>query len=201
MTTSIPHSNHHRFLRRTAAGLFALAAFSATGAHARLDVGDKAPNVLLVEAGTGRGVLLARSVEGNRLTVLAFVSTRCEASMSLDEPLAEARARYRSAGVEFLAIHASNEDERAVAAHALSLDDGIVALRDRDAQLANILGADRMPEVFVVDGAGQIVYRGLLHADAPHAGLDDVIPALLRGESPRVASHDDAPACGIRGAR
>lgn len=202
MTTLRMPSAHplHPFAARATSVLLASVALLSSGtAEARLEVGDTTPNVLLVEAGSGRGIELARSIEKNRFTVMAFVSTRCAASMALDASLAEAGARFRGAGVEILAVHASADDERAIAAHALQNSEGIRALRDRDAQLANILGAERMPEFFVVDADGQIVYRGMLSSDAPLAGLDTVIPALLRGEEPLSRALDgDTLACGIR---
>jgi hypothetical protein len=186
--------------RAAHAGMIALLIASyAGGAHARLDIGEKAPSVLLVEAGTGRGIDLAQAVRTRRLTVLAFVSTRCQASMRLDSQLSDARAQYAAQGVEMFAVHASGEDEREIAAHAVRSEGGPVALRDRDALLANVLGAEKMPEYFVLDDDGELVYRGLLHDEALLAGLDEVIPALLRGEKPTVTALERAPAvCGIR---
>jgi hypothetical protein len=80
-----------------------------------------------------------------------------------------------------------------------------LTVRSDDAALVRLLGARRTPEVFVLDPAGAVRYRGAIddqygvgfaRESATKAWLADAVEALLSGRPPAVTSTE-APGCPI----
>jgi len=182
--------------RRTLFAAALVGALALPGAaHAKLEVGEQAPDVLLFEAGTGKGVRLSDRLGDGALTVIVFASPTCQASVALDDDVAIAEQAL-GARARVLRVHASGDDERALLAGRAS---GAVALTDGDRLLANVLGAERVPDAFVLDDEGRLVWKGTLRADLEGAGLIDVVDALSAGRSPELPAPDNAlRVCGIR---
>lgn len=174
-------------MRRAVMSLLVTLSLALPAAAAGLDVGDRAPDLLLTEAGSGRGVRLQDVVSGHRYTVVAFVSTRCDVADLLDDALRDARAQLPTDDVAVLAVHSSADEETAmIAGRAIAAHTGVPALRDRDATAANAFGVRHAPEYFVLDDDGRVVHHGVLATSERGAGLPDTIRALERGVSPPV---------------
>ena len=109
-----------------------------------LALGELAP-------GLGRGTTV----------VLAFTEVGCPIAGKL-APRLERLAREQGArGVCFLGIDASAQDSLAeIEAESAELARSYPVLKDARQELARALGARTTTEVFVLDGAGRLAYRG-----------------------------------------
>jgi peroxiredoxin len=141
-----------------------------------------------------------------RALVIALTSATCPVSQRYAPALARLEESYRPRGVAFLflnpiASEAPAELKAAVRTHGF---DGPYA-RDRDGTLARTLGALTTADVFVLDPARTLVYRGAVDdqyglgyaLDAPRRSyLSEALDALLAGRSPEVAATW-APGCDL----
>lgn len=152
-----------------------------------LALGELAP-------GLGRGTTV----------VLAFTEVGCPIAGKL-APRLERLAREQGArGVCFLGIDASAQDSLAeIEAESAELARSYPVLKDARQELARALGARTTTEVFVLDGAGRLAYRGavddqfLIGAARPEPGqtyLVNALAALAAGRAPAPA-ETEAPGC------
>ena len=132
------------------------------------------------------------------VVVIAFLGTECPMAQAYAPRLAELARAYQSRGVAFFGVDA-NEQDGPVAIGRFASTHGIAfpILKDVGNELADRLGAERTPEVFVLDRARAIRYRGRVddqyalgvHRAAPtRRDLVDAIEATLIGkpvETPR----------------
>jgi peroxiredoxin len=92
-------------------------------------------------------------------TVLVFVSCKCPYVAQARQPLAELFERHR-AKFTFVGINANQneapDDVKADAARSFPFP----VLRDEGSKVADLYGAERTPEVFVIDAKGVIRYHG-----------------------------------------
>ncbi len=167
-------------------------------------VGRMAPEVNL--KGLEGGEWKMTAAVGSKVTVLGFFSATCPLSSKLGPEMARLEKDYRDKGVSFTWLSAppsSNIDEikRFVSTNGLT---GKIA-RDADKGVAITLGAETTTEVFVLDAARTLVYRGAINdqyglgyaLDAPrHTYLRNALDATLRGEAPAVAATT-APGCAL----
>lgn len=173
-------------------------------AAARVDVGEEVPDLTVSEAGTGRVLRLAEDTEETRLTVVAFLAPDCKASNAYNEALNELARSLQEKGVRFVGITSgAHLPSTSVAAHAHHEGFVFPVAHDRDALVANVLGADEAPAFFVIDEDRTLVYRGRFDDGAgdPDAvtrpDLLRALDALLVYEPPAVA-ETEVHGCGIR---
>ena len=153
----------------------------------------------------------AKPPEG-KVVVLDFWSIRCPISVGWEARLKEICARYSARGVVFVAInsnragedqgtHERDEDIKAYCKkHAIPYR----VLIDEKARVADVYGAARTPDIFVVGQKGTIRYTGLIDTDHrisdPEKRRDylaEALDAVLAGEEPEV--RDIAPkGCSIK---
>lgn len=96
-----------------------------------------------------------------RAVVVVFLGTECPINNAYLPRLAELHAAYSSKGVQFLAVNSNVQDGLArVAEHARKHGIPFPVLKDDGNVIADRFGAERTPEVFVLDGARRIRYRG-----------------------------------------
>jgi Ca2+-binding EF-hand superfamily protein len=138
--------------------------------------------------------------------VVGFFSATCPISGKLGPEMARLEKDYRDKGVVFTWLGAppsSSVDEikHFVSTHGLEAR----IARDADGAVARALGAETTTEVFVVDAARTLVYRGAINdqyglgyaLDAPrHGYLRDALDAVLVGEAPALAATT-APGCAL----
>lgn len=145
-------------------------------------------------------------VAGSKVMVLGFFGASCPMSGKLGPEMARLEKDYRDKGVSFTWLSAppsTNVDEinRFIAKHALAAR----IAHDADGAVARALGAETTTEVFVLDAARTLVYRGAINdqyglgyaLDAPrHSYLRNALDAVLGGETPPVAATT-APGCAL----
>ena len=96
-----------------------------------------------------------------KLLVLAFLGTECPLARLYGPRLSELSHIYQPSGVEFLGINSNSQDSLTeIAAYARRHKIDFPILKDLGNELADALGAERTPEVFVLDQQRRIRYWG-----------------------------------------
>ena len=100
-------------------------------------------------------------VPANKLVVIAFLQADCPLSGLYAPKLAELAKGYDKKGVAFFGVDANRLDApSALARFAREQDLPFPLLKDLGNELADRLGAERAPEVFVLDHDRVVRYRG-----------------------------------------
>lgn len=93
--------------------------------------------------------------------VVLFVGTQCPINNAYMPRLAELHAQYKDTGVQFVAINPNRQDTpKAIAEHAAKFKIPFTVLQDPGSVVADQLGAQRTPEVFILDAERKIRYHG-----------------------------------------
>ncbi len=155
------------------------------------------------------------------LVVVAFLGVECPLAKLYAPRLAELASEYARRGVAFWVVNSNLQDtptEMAAFARQQGLE--FPQLKDPDHQLADLLGATRTPQVFVLDAARVVQYAGRIDDQysigiqrrAPQrrdlaAALEDLLAqrtvklpqttavGCLIGRSPRVPPTGDVTYC------
>jgi peroxiredoxin len=95
------------------------------------------------------------------VVVVAFLGTECPLAKLYAPRLAELAARLSDRGVAFLGIDSNQQDSLAeIAAYARRHKLEFPILKDPGNEIADRFGAQRTPEVFVLDSKRMVRYRG-----------------------------------------
>jgi hypothetical protein len=163
---------------------------------------ELAPTVLF--GPRGEPVDVRADAASARATVLVFFSPGCHC---LDKHEARLRALYETyapRGVRFLMVDSeTGASPQRDEAEARARGYAFPIVIDRDARLADQLGAEYASLAVVVDSAGRVRYRGgidsdktVLHEDATFF-LRDALDDLLAGRDVRIA-ESKALGCALR---
>ena len=99
--------------------------------------------------------------QAKKAVVVVFIGTECPISNAYMPRLAELAKSYADKDVAFLAINSNcNDTPPRIAGHAKKYDLPFPVLRDPANVVADQFGAKRTPEVFLLDGSRNVVYRG-----------------------------------------
>jgi peroxiredoxin len=133
--------------------------FSSTDS-APANLGAKVTDFTLTEPRDQKPVALA-DYKDRKAVVVVFVGTECPINTAYLPRLSALQQQYGPRGVQFLAINSNEQDtpER-VAAHARKHALPFPVLKDDGHKIADLFGAQRTPEVFLLDAARSIQYRG-----------------------------------------
>ncbi|MGI9013271.1 MAG: redoxin family protein [Phycisphaerales bacterium] len=168
-------------------------------------IGERVPNVELTTL-SGRATTLHKEARDAAVLVVALRDTGCPLCQKYLPRLEEIRDRYRDHAVQLLFVNVSavNSVEDVVAdANRLGGEGWYV--HSVQGELAGALGAQRTTDVFVLDKAATLVYRGAIDdqhgigfsTDSPrNTFLIDAIDATLQGERPAV-EVTFAPGCEL----
>ena len=126
----------------------------------------------------------SRTLIGKKVLVLRFQASWCKTCAAQAAGLQRVYERYRSRGVEILAIHVNDTEPDARAFLAASRATYPVAL-DPGLRVANRFGFKRAPYTVVVNKRGEIAAR--LDATADEARLRSAIDAALKAPPRRGA--------------
>jgi hypothetical protein len=97
----------------------------------------------------------------SKAIVVVFLGTECLLSNNYIAELAGLHRTYSSKGVRFLGINANRQDTPArIAAHARKHDVAFPVVKDPGNKIADLFGAKRTPEAFLLDGSRRVVYQG-----------------------------------------
>jgi peroxiredoxin len=173
-------------------------------AAAAPSIGSRAPDFSLPSASGGQPIALSQELSKHRLTVLMFIATRCPYSNGYNGRMERLSADYSGQNVAFVGIN-SNEGEPAAAVveHARSHGLTFPILKDAGSRVADLYGAQRTPEIFVVDASGALRYHGRIDENAqdPSAvrspDLRNALDALIAGR-PVPAPETKAFGCSIK---
>ncbi|QQS48655.1 MAG: redoxin domain-containing protein [Acidobacteriota bacterium] len=124
--------------------------------HAR--IGEPAPDFKLTD--TSGKVHSLKSYRG-RTTVLGFLGVTCPISNAYNDRIRAIVTDYSTRNVAFLGIN-SNYDEPVaqIRAHIEKHGFTFPVLKDVDNRVSDAYGAERTPEMFVIDRDGVLRYRG-----------------------------------------
>jgi peroxiredoxin len=128
----------------------------------------------------------------SKLVVVAFVGVECPLARLYAPRLAAMAREYENRGVAFIGIDANRHDAPgAILDYGRQHELPFPILRDTHGQVANLLGARRTPEVFVLDERRTVRYRGriddqygvggLRRPAAAHRDLATALETLLSG--------------------
>ena len=159
----------------------ALIAFCLTTTAMALDLGAAAP---AIEATTlDDGVMTIDNYGERPGTAIVFMSSRCPVTAEAIDTIVEVHQRYRLQEVLFVGI-VSNDVEQGEEIRDFCQANGVIfpVYRDLSGKAAENFGAAVTPEVFLLDGKGNLVYHGGIGAGYGVAALNSAIADLLTGE-------------------
>ncbi len=140
------------------------------------------------------------------LLVMAFMGTECPLAKLYADRLVEMQQAYADRGVAFVMVMSNRQDSNAeIAAFARRHGIDFPVLKDAGNRLADQLGAERTPEVFVYDAGRQLQYHGriddqygvgYIRDSVSAAELRSAIDELLAGK-PVTIAQTTAVGCRI----
>jgi peroxiredoxin len=131
-----------------------------------------------------------------RAVVVIFSCNHCPYVQAWEDRMIAIQAEYGPKGVQLLAINPNDENKypedgfEAMKARARDRGFNFPYLRDETQEIARAYGAERTPEVFLLDAAGALRYHGLIDdnyddpAAVAHHHLRDALDALLTDVDP-----------------
>lgn len=134
-------------------------------------LGDRVPAFTLP---TATGDVVTVDPTSSAATVVVFTSNHCPYALAWHDRLQVLARDYAAPRVSVIQINSNDEQIKpadATARSAERVENGDFAgpyLRDADQGVAAAFGAERTPEVYVIDTSGTVVYHG-----APDADFDD----------------------------
>ena len=190
------------------ANAFALSVVAATlprvtdnGAPTPAAIGTTVEDFKLADA-DGQEHTLA-SLKGKNGTVLIFIATRCPVSNAYNERMEKLYEDYKARGISVVGINSnSTESSDDIKAHASTNNLTFTILKDKGNKIADLLGAERTPEVYLLDASNKLVYRGRIDnarnsTSVSTNDLRDAIDAVLAGK-PVAKTSVPAFGCSIK---
>jgi thiol-disulfide isomerase/thioredoxin len=165
--------------------MVALAAASA----GQVELGSKVEK-LSVQDLSGQAVEMRMA---GKVTVVLFVSVQCPVSNAYNERMSALYNDYAGKGVQFVFVNSnSTEAAAAVGKHASDQGFKFKVYKDEGNVVADQLGGQVTPHVFVFDQGGVLQYRGAIDdaqavANVKKTPARDALNALLAGQKPAVA--------------
>jgi peroxiredoxin len=186
------------------AALLAVTTVSVPASAADLKIGAAAPDFSLPSAADGKPVSLKDLTAKSKAVVVIFIATKCPVSNAYNERMAALGKEYAAKGIAVVGIN-SNKSEPAAetAEHAKKHGFTFAVVKDDQNKVADQYGAQKTPEVFVVDAKGMLVYHGRIDEsqDEPKKvkspDLRNALEAMLAGK-PVPAPETKAFGCTIK---
>jgi hypothetical protein len=147
---------------------------------AELSIGEPIPVKSAVLAGSGRVVELDQLL-GDAGELVVFTSPDCPAALEWRAELDRLSRVYRAESVSTLIVLSGPPTD--------GRDIDFPYVLDEDGELARSFGVTRLPEVFLFDGGGRLVYRGAVGLPAGDGRsvalpyLADALAALIARDS------------------
>ncbi|MDA1055145.1 MAG: redoxin domain-containing protein [Planctomycetota bacterium] len=158
-------------------------------------IGRRVPDVVLPDA-TGKQIALSDFNEA-KVLVVVFLGTQCPIGNAYVPVLGDLQKRYQDQSVQVIGINSNPSDSaESVAQHVAEFKVSFPVLIDEDQVAADLFGARRTPEVFVLDRRRHVRYRGRIddrfgytfkRDEAREEGLEDALKEMLAGKSVTVA--------------
>jgi peroxiredoxin len=138
-----------------------------------------------------------------KIVALGFISTQCPVSNDYNDRMRAIAESYGKKNVVFLGINANfNEDTAEIKAHAAKHNLTFTILKDEDSMVADAYGAERTPELFLIDGEGVLRYHGRIDnardvRQVKRQDLRAALDELLEGKAVSV-TEGKAFGCAIK---
>jgi peroxiredoxin len=183
------------------AGLPAIAAVAGKPGTSRDSViGRRIPNFLLSDA-AGKQIAMADFNE-SRFLVVVFIGTKCPVGNAYIPVLLDLQREYRGKGVQVVGINPNPGDSADdIAGHVKEFAITFPVLLDGRQTALPLFGAQRTPEVFLLDGRRVIRYQGRIddqfapdhRRDAPSRhDLREALEELIAGKTVSVPQIEPA---------
>jgi len=144
--------------------------------------------------------------QDRKVVVLAFLGCDCPLAKIYTPRLVELSKEYEAKGVQFLGVNSNLQDTPTeIARWAQAYGVTFPVLKDAGNTLADKIGAERTPQVYVLDAARNVRYRGRIDDQfgigvhkqkATNRELATAIDELLADKAVS-APETDAPGCAI----
>jgi peroxiredoxin len=162
----------------------------------KLEIGGTAPDFQLKSIGGKRHSL--PDLRGQRATVVIFSCNHCPYVRAWEDRFIDLQRDFSAKGVRFIAINANDakaypdDSFDLMVKRAAEKGYNFPYLHDESQQTARAYGAERTPEVFLLDAQLKLRYHGAPDDNYEEPGkvrkryLKDAIEALLAGKDPMV---------------
>ncbi|HYE73947.1 MAG TPA: redoxin domain-containing protein, partial [Blastocatellia bacterium] len=121
-------------------------------------VGKAAPEFALKDANGKKHAL--KDYRG-KLVVLSFLSMRCNVTKAYQERIRTLASEAEAHGIAFLGINSNaNETISEIRQHASEVKFDFPILKDDENRVADLYGAERTPEMYIIDQQGILRYHG-----------------------------------------
>ncbi len=137
------------------------------------------------------------------VTVVTFISTICPVSNAYNDRMTAVYKDYSAKGVKFLFVNANrNESAKEIVEHAKSVGFPFPVYLDSKGQAADLFDAQVTPQSFVIDSAGNVIYRGQIDDNRNEArvgrkSLRLALDSMLAGK-PVAVKETKAFGCTIK---
>ena len=158
-------------------------------------IGDPAPSFELPDTG-GKAHRLGEPSPAVPATVVYWTCNHCPYALAWEERMHQLSRDYSGRGVRFLAVNSNDaghypNDSPEAMRERVEREDGWPHpyLHDASQAVARVFGAERTPDVFVVDRELRLRYRGAPDEDYDDpsqnaAWVREALDAILAGEPP-----------------
>jgi peroxiredoxin len=154
---------------------------------AGLEIGNTAPDFRLTTV-DGSELSLSAVEKTHRAIVVIFLSTICPYSNYYNDLIRDLAAEFARKDVLFIGINSGRlETAEEARSHAQGHGHTFPIAKDWDLHVADLLGARRTPEVFVIDHDGRLRYHGRVASKIASPDLKNALDSLLGGRPVRPA--------------
>ena len=171
---------------------------------ADLRIGAPAPDFTLPAAIDGKPLALQGLLSKNRGVAVLFIATKCPVSNAYNERMAALAKAYTAKGIAFVGINSNKAEPAAeTAEHAKKHGFDFFVVKDPGNKVADAYGAQKTPEVFLLDAAGKLIYHGRIDENQDDASavrspdFRNALDALLAGK-PAPVAETKAFGCTIK---
>ena len=167
-------------------------------------IGAVAPDFTLPPAAGGPSVALKDLLGRSKAVVVIFDATKCPYAKGYKERVAAMGKEYAAKGITFVTINSNKTEPAAeVAEDAKKHGFEFPVLKDEGNRVADLYGAQKTPEIYVLDPKGTLLYRGRIdetHEDPKNVKSPDLINALeaILAGKPVPAAETKAFGCSIK---
>jgi len=154
-----------------------------------VELGSKVEKISVQDL-TGKPVEMKTT---GKVTAVVFVSAQCPVSNAYNERMNALYDDYAAKGVQFVFVNSNGTEASAdVAKHATDKGFRFQVYKDEGNSVADLLGGQVTPHVFLFDKDGVLQYRGAIDdaqnvANVKKTPTRDALNSLLAGQKPAVA--------------
>jgi peroxiredoxin len=156
------------------------------GTATAADIGKQAPAFSLKDTHGKEHAL--KEYLASKYTVVMFIATQCPISNAYNDRMVKLHAEYAGKGIAFVGINSNKQESiEEIQKHAATSGFAFDVLKDWNNVVADAYGAQFTPEIFILDGAGVLVYHGRIDdsknpSTVKTQDVRETLDALLAGK-------------------